>query len=76
MHWRTTFLQALSPATAPGSPHGAFLDSCPAKHCQTSLGWNSVLLDNTTMADAVARWYFNGSKEKHVDAPFPGNPSC
>lgn len=75
-HWRTTFLQALAPATDAKSPHGAYLDSCPTHHCQTSAGWNSVLVDNTTMADSVARWYFKGSVEKHVDAPFPGNPTC
>ena len=29
-----------------------------------------------TVADSSARWYFGGSVEKHVDGPFPGNPSC
>ena len=28
------------------------------------------------MAEAAAAWYFDGSEEKHVDAPFPGNPTC
>ena len=30
----------------------------------------------TTMAAAVARWYFNGTSEVHVDTPFPSNPTC
>ena len=46
------------------------------QHCQTSTGWNVVKVDGKTMAEAAAAWYFDGSEEKHVDAPFPGNPTC
>jgi hypothetical protein len=29
------FKRALAPATAAGSPHGAWLSACPGMHCQT-----------------------------------------
>jgi O-palmitoleoyl-L-serine hydrolase len=77
-HWYEQFLLASAPATDPASPHGIFADSCPNQHCQTSTGWQMVKVNGTTMADAAARWYFQSSVEKHVDAPFmqPFNPSC
>jgi hypothetical protein len=74
--FRDQFLDAVAVATDPTSPHGIFGDSCPNQHCQTSTGWTLVKVNGTTMADAAARWYFNGSVEKHVDAPFPSNPTC
>jgi hypothetical protein len=50
---------------------------CPNQHCQTSTGWSSVFVNNTTMAAAVARWYFfQGGEERHVDGEFPNNPTC
>ena len=74
--FRDRFLRATAPASDPGTPHGVFADACPTQHCQTSMGWNRVLVGGTTMAEAAARWYFEGSVEKHVDAPFPSNPTC
>jgi hypothetical protein len=35
-----------------------------------------VHVDNVTMAEAAASWYFNGTVEKHLDVRFPGNPTC
>jgi hypothetical protein len=33
-------------------------------------------VNGTTMAEAAAAWYFNGTVRKIVDAPFPSNPTC
>jgi hypothetical protein len=74
--FRRKFITAVGVAVDPSTPHGTFLDSCPNQHCQTSTGWNSVRVNGTTMAEAAAAWYFNGTVQKHVDAPFPSNPSC
>eukprot|EP00035_Acanthoeca_spectabilis_P008331 m.152158 g.152158 ORF g.152158 m.152158 type:complete len:150 (+) comp14314_c0_seq1:61-510(+) len=76
--FRLKFITAVAAALDPSSQHGAFLDACPNQHCQTSTGWSMVHVNNTTMANAAARWYFNASVEKHIDAPFsaPLNPTC
>ena len=74
--WRKTFMQAAAPVIDPSTPHGCFLDSCPSHHCQTSVGWNNVVVDDMLLRDAVQQWYFEGKTTKLVDAPFPGNPSC
>lgn len=104
----------------PTTPHGAFFDTCPGQHCQTTTGWNKVCAGRrglatscaaragragcagaalsvqlcylfifwrrqvvissngkrTTMAEAVARWYFEDSTEKWVDGAMPPNPTC
>ena len=73
---RQAFITAVSNVLDPASPHGAFLDSCPNQHCQTSTGWVEVRVQGLTMAEAAAAWYFNGTSQKHLDGPFPGNPSC
>jgi hypothetical protein len=57
-----------------GNGNGAFLDSCPSQHCQS--GWNGVSINGSSIKQAVSRWYFNGSVERHVDGPFLTNPTC
>ena len=57
---------------------GYYLHGCSWFIHFISTGWNKVIVNSTTMAAAVARWYFNQSTEKHVDPDFaqPLNPSC
>ena len=71
-----TFKARMLPATAPASPHGAWLSACPTMHCQT--GFNKkVLVAGLSVGDAAARWYFNRTlSTKLVDVDFPGNPTC
>merc|ERR1711935_170099 len=75
-NFRNKFIAAAAPAIDPSSKHGAFVDSCPNQHCQTSTGWNTVHVQGVEMGAAAARWYFNNTSTKIVDAPFPGNPTC
>ena len=44
-------------------------------HCQTGFS-QEVLVAGTAVGDAAARWYFERTTEKHVDGPFPSNPTC
>jgi hypothetical protein len=74
--YREQFIAAVDNAVKDGTPHGVFLDACPNQHCQTSTGWNQVVIDGQMMADAAAAWYFGGKTVKLVDRPFPSNPSC
>ena len=67
-NFRNQFLAAAAAAIEhSSSPHGAFLDSCPNQHCQTSTAWGSVVVNDTTMADAVARWSVDGFYEGFFD---------
>uniref|UniRef100_A0A3Q7IPF7 Pectin acetylesterase n=1 Tax=Solanum lycopersicum TaxID=4081 RepID=A0A3Q7IPF7_SOLLC len=34
------------------------------------------LVDAKTIAEAVGDWYFNREEAKHIDCPFPCNPTC
>lgn len=74
--FRSEFIKAISVAIRADTPHGAFVDSCPNQHCQTSTGWTLVHVHGATMAQAAAAWYFNQASTKIVDAPFPSNPTC
>lgn len=77
--FRTGFLAAIAPALMQTSPHGAFLDSCPGQHCQTSTGWGRVNVAGVYMSEAVRLWYFENSTVKLVDTPFmhpTANPTC
>ena len=77
--YREQFIAAVDNAVKESTPHGAFLDACPNQHCQTSSGWNSVVIEGQMMADAAAAWYFEGKTTKLVDKPFGSetlNPTC
>ncbi|XP_078438176.1 pectin acetylesterase 8-like isoform X4 [Wolffia australiana] len=77
--FRAAFLGALrglgvSPAV------GLFVNSCFA-HCQTELSelWHfqdSPLLENKTIASAVADWFYDRRAVKAVDCPFPCDSTC
>ncbi|KAI3988243.1 hypothetical protein MKX01_012032 [Papaver californicum] len=58
---------------------GMFIDSCYA-HCQTdSSKWHlrSPRINNKTIAEAVADWYFNRRTVMDIeDCRFPCNPTC
>ncbi|GAA0139939.1 hypothetical protein LIER_01384 [Lithospermum erythrorhizon] len=59
---------------------GFFVNSC-FTHCQTwkAETWHSPTsprVDNKTIAEAVGDWYFNRKAAKHIDCPFPCNPTC
>ncbi|XP_010920600.1 pectin acetylesterase 5 isoform X2 [Elaeis guineensis] len=59
---------------------GMFINSCFI-HCQTmsNITWhspNSPKVNNKTIAEAVGDWYFNRSKVKEIDCPYPCNPTC
>lgn len=80
--FRDSFVDAIEVASSSDTPHGVFADACPHLHMQvgdggdTSGSWNAVKVNNTSIAEASARWYFDGSQEKHVDGYFPNNPTC
>ncbi|KAI9115966.1 hypothetical protein K1719_012896 [Acacia pycnantha] len=59
---------------------GLFVNSCFA-HCQTWISetWhsaNSPKLNNKTIAEAVADWFFNREVVKQINCPYPCNPTC
>ena len=70
-----TFKKALAPATSRGTPHGAWLSSCPGMHCQAGFA-TTVLVNGTSVGDAAARWYFEREVVKLVDEDFPNNKGC
>ncbi|XP_020978468.1 pectin acetylesterase 8 isoform X2 [Arachis ipaensis] len=77
--FRTQFLRALT--VLGNSPSkGMFIDSCYA-HCQTEMQetWfrtDSPLLNKTTIAKAVADWFFERKPFRQIDCAYPCNPSC
>ncbi|KAI5429901.1 variant 4, Pectin acetylesterase 5 [Lathyrus oleraceus] len=59
---------------------GMFIDSCFI-HCQTLIGetWyspNSPKINNKTIAESVADWFFDRQAVKLIDCPYPCNPTC
>ncbi|PSR98279.1 Pectin acetylesterase [Actinidia chinensis var. chinensis] len=59
---------------------GMFINSCFA-HCQTWMTdtWhssNSPRINSKTIAESVGDWYFNRRVVKHIDCPYPCNPTC
>ncbi|KAM7264450.1 hypothetical protein ACFE04_002133 [Oxalis oulophora] len=59
---------------------GLFVNSCFI-HCQTwiSLTWHSPTspkVNNKTLAESVSDWYFDRKVAKHIDCPYPCNPTC
>ncbi|CAK8541616.1 unnamed protein product [Lathyrus sativus] len=59
---------------------GMFIDSCFI-HCQTLMGetWyspNSPKINDKTIAESVADWFFDRQVVKLIDCPYPCNPTC
>ncbi|KAL2485226.1 Pectin acetylesterase 5 [Abeliophyllum distichum] len=59
---------------------GMFINSCFV-HCQTWMAetWHSPSsprINNKTIAESVGDWYFSRKTAKHIDCPFPCNPTC
>nr|DAD25846.1 TPA_asm: hypothetical protein HUJ06_027314 [Nelumbo nucifera] len=59
---------------------GMFINSCFA-HCQTWMAstWHSPSsprINNKTIAESVADWYFDRKVVKEIDCPYPCNPTC
>ncbi|KAJ1431183.1 Pectinacetylesterase/NOTUM [Sesbania bispinosa] len=77
--FRTEFLRALT--VLRNSPSkGLFIDSCYA-HCQTEMQetWfrsDSPMLGKTTIAKAVADWFYERRPFHQIDCPYPCNPTC
>ncbi|KAK4770722.1 hypothetical protein SAY87_031254 [Trapa incisa] len=77
--FRMEFLDALSILQRLSST-GMFIDSCYA-HCQSEMQefwfrYDSPILANTTVAKAVANWFYDRVPFKKVDCPYPCNLSC
>ncbi|XP_022631636.1 pectin acetylesterase 8 isoform X1 [Vigna radiata var. radiata] len=77
--FRTEFLRALT-VLGNSSYKGMFIDSCYA-HCQTEMQetWlrsDSPELEKTTIAQAVADWFYERRTFHQIDCPYPCNPTC
>ncbi|RZB60516.1 Pectin acetylesterase 8 isoform D [Glycine soja] len=77
--FKSEFERALS-EVGDSPSKGMFIDSCYA-HCQTEpqetwFKTDSPKLANTTIAKAVADWFYGRSSFRHVDCNYPCNPSC
>ncbi|RDX84315.1 Pectin acetylesterase 8, partial [Mucuna pruriens] len=77
--FRTEFLRALT-VLGNSSSKGMFIDSCYA-HCQTEMQetWlrsDSPVLNKTTIARAVADWFYERRPFHQIDCPYPCNPTC
>ncbi|PKI45133.1 hypothetical protein CRG98_034517 [Punica granatum] len=77
--FRMRFLYALSRLQRSRST-GMFVDSCYA-HCQSEMQelWlrdDSPVLAKTSVAKAVANWFYDRTPFQKIDCPYPCNPSC
>ncbi|KAL2348777.1 hypothetical protein Fmac_002777 [Flemingia macrophylla] len=77
--FRTEFLRALT-VLGNSSSKGMFIDSCYT-HCQTEMQetWlrsDSPMLAKTTIAKAVADWFYERRPFHQIDCPYPCNPTC
>ncbi|KAK7292659.1 hypothetical protein RJT34_15510 [Clitoria ternatea] len=59
---------------------GTFINSCFI-HCQTEMGvtWhspNSPKINDKTIAESVADWFFDQESVNRIDCPYPCNPTC
>ncbi|GAV89098.1 LOW QUALITY PROTEIN: PAE domain-containing protein, partial [Cephalotus follicularis] len=76
--FRSQFLSTLIVVNS--SSRGFFIDSCYV-HCQTEMQetWfmsGSTMLDNKTIAKAVADWFYDRVPFQKIDCPYPCNPTC
>uniref|UniRef100_A0A5B7BBU3 Pectin acetylesterase n=1 Tax=Davidia involucrata TaxID=16924 RepID=A0A5B7BBU3_DAVIN len=77
--FRNALLKALSEFQQ-NKEGGMFINSCFV-HCQTwmAVTWhspNSPRINKKTIAESVGDWYFNRKVVKHIDCPYPCNPTC
>ncbi|CAM6126859.1 unnamed protein product [Calypogeia fissa] len=75
--FRSSFLEKLQPLLE-REKDGAVIDSCYV-HCQAHHDtWNGAYprVDNKTLAEVFADWYFDRNSTKIVDGPYPSNPTC
>lgn len=77
--FRNSFLKALSELKQMKGG-GMFINSCYI-HCQTWMSetWhspNSPRINNKSIAESVGDWFFDRKVSKHVDCPYPCNPTC
>ncbi|KAK9069302.1 hypothetical protein SSX86_013418 [Deinandra increscens subsp. villosa] len=77
--FRNSFLKALSEFQQMKDV-GMFINSCYI-HCQTWIsetwhGPNSPKINNKTIAESVGDWFFERKVSKHIDCPYPCNPTC
>ena len=69
VNYRKTVIDAMAPAWDPSTKHGIFSDACQV-HVESSVSWSKVKIQGTLLRDSVARWYFNHTTEKLLDAAF------
>ncbi|KAF5773781.1 putative pectinacetylesterase/NOTUM [Helianthus annuus] len=77
--FRNSFLKALSELQQMKDV-GMFINSCYI-HCQTWISetWHgpySPKINNKTIAESVGDWFFERKVSKHIDCPYPCNPTC
>nr|XP_043610326.1 pectin acetylesterase 5-like [Erigeron canadensis] len=77
--FRNSFLKAFSEYQQMKN-FGMFINSCYI-HCQTWVsetwhGPNSPRINNKTIAESVGDWFFDRKASKHIDCPYPCNPTC
>lgn len=77
--FRLKFLEALNEVSRSPST-GLFINSCYA-HCQTEMQetWfakDSPVLNKTTIAQAVADWFYDQKAFQAIDCPYPCDRSC
>lgn len=77
--YRDSFLRVLTEFQK-NEEWGMFINSC-FSHCQTWMTetWHSPSsprINNRTIAESVGDWYFSRRPAKHIDCPFPCNPTC
>lgn len=81
--FRVWMLSALSPVSAPGSPHGGFLQACDV-HVVEDIdhSWNGVSVAGQTQAETWAAWFYGAQRPGlplALDGPWNGtrgNPTC
>lgn len=77
--FRKQFLRTLA-ETGYSSSTGLFINSCYS-HCQSELQetwfrFDSPILGNKTIAEAVGDWFYSRSPFRRIDCPYPCNTSC
>lgn len=77
--FRLQFLHALGEIGS-SSSRGLFISSCYS-HCQSEMQetwfrFDSPILGNKTIAEAVGEWFYMRSSFQKIDCPFPCNTSC
>ncbi|KAK8959390.1 hypothetical protein KSP40_PGU016143 [Platanthera guangdongensis] len=77
--FRGQFLRTLT-ESGNSSSTGLFINSCYS-HCQSEMQetwfrYDSPILGNKTIAEAVGDCFYSRSSFREIDCPYPCNPSC